>query len=122
MDQFGFGFDLECSLGPGSLVGNRVKNKRGQKQKKISQQSKQAEQEMKGICLSNRLSHEACHLFVCFRTQANNIRNHTLIDILSHAFSTEPPSPGSLILHIAGREEKKGLPEHNNSVCFLDWG
>ena len=98
MDQFGFGYDLECSLGPGSLVGNRVKSKGGQK-KQISQQSKQAEQEMKGICLSNQLSHKVCHLFVCFRTRANNIRNHAHIDILSYAYSTEPPSPGSLILH-----------------------
>ena len=42
MDQFGFGYDLECSLGPGSLVGNRVKNKGGQKTK--NQPAKQAGQ------------------------------------------------------------------------------
>ena len=40
MDQFGFGYDLECSLGPGSLVGNRVKSKGGQK--KTNQPAKQA--------------------------------------------------------------------------------
>ena len=33
MDQFGFGYDMECSLGSGSLVGNRVKNKGSQKKK-----------------------------------------------------------------------------------------
>ena len=41
MDQFGFGYDLECSLGPGSLVGNRVKNKGGPPKKK-NQPAKQA--------------------------------------------------------------------------------
>ena len=48
MDQYGFGYDLECSLGPGPLVWNRRKVKAA---KKKSEQSKQAKREMKGICL-----------------------------------------------------------------------
>ena len=40
MDQFGFAYDLECSLGPGSLVGNRVKNKGGQKKNSASKASR----------------------------------------------------------------------------------
>ena len=45
MDQYGFGYDLECSLGPGPLVWNRRKVKAAKKKQLRAKQASQGRNE-----------------------------------------------------------------------------